>query len=89
MTSRTIMKEVIESRFDEFPLEVTWWILMDCGQESSHKVCIRVTKFQICDIKERFEETAPFLEQQEDDYELSNRPKKGEYSFLWEKNVWN
>jgi hypothetical protein len=33
--------------------------------------------------KERFEEAvAPFLEQQEDDYELSNRPKEGDLIFF-------
>ena len=33
--------------------------------------------------KERFEEAvAPFLEQQEDDYELSNRPKEGDLVFF-------
>ena len=33
--------------------------------------------------KERFEEAvAPFLEQQEDEYELSNRPKEGDLIFF-------
>ena len=32
--------------------------------------------------RERFEESvAPFLEQQEDDYEISNRPREGDLYF--------
>ena len=87
MTSRTIMKEVIESRFDQaFPLEA--YLLNIDGYAGSGDVLtkfgIRVTDEATFVIsKERFEEAvAPFLEQQEDDYELSNRPKEGDLIFF-------
>ena len=87
MTSRTIMKEVIESRFDQaFPLEA--YLMNIDGYAGSGDVLtkfgIRVTDEATFVIsKERFEEAvAPFLEQQEDDYELSNRPKEGDLIFF-------
>ena len=87
MTSRTIMKEVIESRFDQaFPLEA-YLMNIDgyAGQgDILTKFGVRVTDEATFVIsKERFEEAvAPFLEQQEDDYELSNRPKEGDLIFF-------
>jgi len=87
MTSRTIMREVIESRFDQaFPLE-TYLMNTDgyAGQgDILTKFGVRVTDEATFVIsKERFEEAvAPFLEQQEDDYELSNRPKEGDLIFF-------
>ena len=87
MTSRTIMKEVIESRFDQaYPLEA--YLMNIDGYAGSGDVLtkfgIRVTDEATFVIsKERFEEAvAPFLEQQEDDYELSNRPKEGDLIFF-------
>ena len=87
MTSRTVMKEVIESRFDQaFPLEA--YLMNIDGYAGSGDVLtkfgIRVTDEATFVIsKERFEEAvAPFLEQQEDDYELSNRPKEGDLIFF-------
>jgi len=87
MTSRTIMKEVTESRFDQaFPLEA--YLMNIDGYAGSGDVLtkfgIRVTDEATFVIsKERFEEAvAPFLEQQEDDYELSNRPKEGDLIFF-------
>mgnify|MGYP003310708291 FL=1 len=87
MTSRTIMKEVVESRFDQaFPLEA--YLMNIDGYAGSGDVLtkfgIRVTDEATFVIsKERFEEAvAPFLEQQEDDYELSNRPKEGDLIFF-------
>ena len=87
MTSRTIMKEVTESRFDQaFPLEA-YLMNIDgyAGQgDILTKFGVRVTDEATFVIsKERFEEAvAPFLEQQEDDYELSNRPKEGDLVFF-------
>ena len=87
MTSRTIMKEVVESRFDQaFPLEA-YLMNIDgyAGQgDILTKFGVRVTDEATFVIsKERFEEAvAPFLEQQEDDYELSNRPKEGDLVFF-------
>jgi len=87
MTSRTIMKEVTESRFDQaFPLEA--YLMNIDGYAGSgdilSKFGVRVTDEATFVIsKERFEEAvAPFLEQQEDDYELSNRPKEGDLVFF-------
>ena len=87
MTSRTIMKEVVESRFDQaFPLEA--YLMNIDGYAGSGDVLtkfgIRVTDEATFVIsKERFEEAvALFLEQQEDDYELSNRPKEGDLIFF-------
>ena len=87
MTSRTIMKEVVESRFDQaFPLEA-YLMNIDgyAGQgDILSKFGVRVNDEATFVIsKERFEESiAPFLEQQEDDYELSNRPKEGDLIFF-------
>ena len=87
VTSRTIMKEVTESRFDQaFPLEA-YLMNIDgyAGQgDILTKFGVRVTDEATFVIsKERFEEAvAPFLEQQEDDYELSNRPKEGDLIFF-------
>jgi len=87
MTSRTIMKEVVESRFDQaFPLEA-YLMNIDgyAGQgDILTKFGVKVTDEATFVIsKERFEESvAPFLEQQEDDYELSNRPKEGDLIFF-------
>ena len=86
MTSRTIMKEVVESRFDQaFPLEA-YLMNIDgyAGQgDILTKFGVRVTDEATFVIsKERFEESvAPFLEQ-DDDYTLSNRPKEGDLVFF-------
>ena len=86
VTSSTIMKEVTESRFDQaFPLE-TYLMNTDgyAGQgDILTKFGVRVTDEATFVIsKERFEEAvAPFLEQQEDDYEISNRPREGDLLF--------
>ena len=86
MTSRTIMREVTESRFDQaFPLEA-YLMNVDgyAGQgDILTKFGIRVTTEATFVIsRERFEESvAPFLEQQEDDYEISNRPREGDLIF--------
>ena len=86
MTSRTIMKEVTESRFDQaFPLEA-YLMNVDgyAGQgDILTKFGVRVTTEATFVIsRERFEESvAPFLEQQEDDYEISNRPREGDLLF--------
>jgi len=86
MTSRTIMREVTESRFDQaFPLE-TYLMNTDgyAGQgDILTKFGVRVTDEATFIIsKERFEESvAPFLEQ-DDDYTLSNRPKEGDLIFF-------
>ena len=86
MTSRTIMKEVVESRFDQaFPLEA-YLMNVDgyAGQgDILTKFGVRVTTEATFVIsRERFEESvAPFLEQQEDDYEVSNRPREGDLLF--------
>ena len=86
MTSRTIMKEVVESRFDQaFPLEA--YLMNIDGYAGSgdilSKFGVRVTDEATFVIsKERFEEAvAPFLEQ-DDDYTLSNRPKEGDLIFF-------
>jgi len=86
VTSRTIMKEVTESRFDQaFPLEA--YLMNIDGYAGSGDVLtkfgIRVTDEATFVIsKERFEEAvAPFLEQEEDDYEISNRPREGDLLF--------
>jgi len=86
MTSRTIMKEVVESRFDQaFPLEA-YLMNVDgyAGQgDILTKFGVRVTtEATFVFSRERFEESvAPFLEQQEDDYEISNRPREGDLLF--------
>ena len=86
MTSRSIMKEVTESRFDQaFPLEA-YLMNVDgyAGQgDILTKFGVRVTTEATFVIsRERFEESvAPFLEQQEDDYEISNRPREGDLLF--------
>ena len=86
MTSRSIMREVIESRFDQaFPLEA-YLMNVDgyAGQgDILTKFGVRVTTEATFVIsRERFEESvAPFLEQQEDDYEVSNRPREGDLLF--------
>ena len=86
VTSRTIMKEVTESRFDQaFPLEA--YLMNIDGYAGSGDVLtkfgIRVTDEATFVIsRERFEESvAPFLEQ-DDDYTLSNRPKEGDLIFF-------
>ena len=86
MTSRTIMKEVTESRFDQaFPLEA-YLMNVDgyAGQgDILTKFGVRVTTEATFVIsRERFEESvAPFLEQQEDDYDVSGRPREGDLLF--------
>ena len=86
MTSRTIMKEVTESRFDQaFPIEA-YLMNVDgyAGQgDILSKFGVRVTSEATFVIsRERFEESvAPFLEQQEDDYEVTNRPREGDLIF--------
>ena len=86
MTSSTIMKEVTESRFDQaFPLEA-YLMNVDgyAGQgDILSKFGVRVTTEATFVIsRERFEESvAPFLEKQEDDYEISNRPREGDLIF--------
>ena len=85
MTSRTIMKEVIESRFDQaFPLEA--YLMNIDGYAGQGEL---LTKFGIRNVdeanfvisKERFEEAiAPFLSEQ-DEYELT-RPKEGDLIFF-------
>jgi len=86
MTSRTIMREVTESRFDQaFPLEA-YLMNVDgyAGQgDILTKFGVRVTTEATFVIsRERFEEAvAPFLEQ-DDDYTLSNRPKEGDLIFF-------
>ena len=86
MTSRTIMREVTESRFDQaFPLEA-YLMNVDgyAGQgDILTKFGVRVTTEATFVIsRERFEESvAPFLEKQEDDYEISNRPREGDLLF--------
>ena len=86
VTSRTIMKEVTESRFEQaFPLEA--YLMNIDGYAGSgdilSKFGVRVTDEATFVIsKERFEEAvAPFLEQ-DDDYTLSNRPKEGDLVFF-------
>ena len=86
VTSRTIMKEVTESRFEQaFPLEA--YLMNIDGYAGSgdilSKFGVRVTDEATFVIsKERFEESvAPFLEQ-DDDYTLSNRPKEGDLIFF-------
>ena len=86
VTSRTIMKEVTESRFEQaFPLEA--YLMNIDGYAGSgdilSKFGVRVTDEATFVIsKERFEEAvAPFLEQ-DDDYTLSNRPKEGDLIFF-------
>ena len=86
MTSSTIMREVTESKFDQaFPLEA-YLMNVDgyAGQgDILTKFGVRVTTEATFVIsRERFEESvAPFLEQQEDDYEISNRPREGDLLF--------
>ena len=86
MTSRTIMREVTESRFDQaFPLEA-YLMNVDgyAGQgDILTKFGVRVTTEATFVIsRERFEESvAPFLEKQEGDYEVSNRPREGDLLF--------
>ena len=86
MTSRTIMREVTESRFDQaFPLEAYLVNVDGYGGQGDilSKFGVRVTTEATFVIsRERFEESvAPFLEQQEDDYEISNRPREGDLIF--------
>ena len=86
MTTSTIMKEVTESRFDQaFPLEA-YLMNVDgyAGQgDILSKFGVRVTTEATFVIsRERFEESvAPFLEKQDDDYEISNRPREGDLIF--------
>ena len=86
MTSSTIMREVTESKFDQaFPLEA-YLMNVDgyAGQgDILSKFGVRVTTEATFVIsRERFEEAvAPFLEQQEGDYEISNRPREGDLIF--------
>ena len=86
MTSRTIMREITESRFDQaFPLEA-YLMNVDgyAGQgDILTKFGVRVTTEATFVIsRERFEESvSPFLEKQEDDYEISNRPREGDLLF--------
>ena len=86
VTSRTIMREVTESRFDQaFPIEA-YLMNVDgyAGQgDILSKFGVRVTSEATFVIsRERFEESvAPFLEQQEDDYEVTNRPREGDLIF--------
>ena len=86
MTSRTIMREITESRFDQaFPLEA-YLMNVDgyAGQgDILSKFGVRVTTEATFVIsRERFEESvSPFLEKQEDDYEISNRPREGDLLF--------
>ncbi len=86
VTSRTIMKEVTESRFDQaFPLEA--YLMNIDGYAGSgdilSKFGVRVTDEATFVIsRERFEESvAPFLEKN-DDYTLFNRPKEGDLIFF-------
>jgi len=86
LTSRTIMREITESRFDQaFPLEA-YLMNVDgyAGQgDILSKFGVRVTTEATFVIsRERFEESvSPFLEKQEDDYEISNRPREGDLLF--------
>ena len=86
MTTSTIMKEVTESKFDQaFPLEA-YLMNVDgyAGQgDILSKFGVRVTTEATFVIsRERFEESvAPFLEKQDDDYEISNRPREGDLIF--------
>jgi len=86
MTSSTIMREVTESRFEQaFPLEA-YLMNVDgyAGQgDILSKFGVRVTTEATFVIsRERFEESvSPFLEQQEDDYEVVNRPREGDLIF--------
>ena len=87
MTSRTIMREVTESRFDQaFPLEAYLVNVDGYGGQGDilSKFGVRVTTEATFVIsRERFEESvAPFLEQQEDDYEISNRPRAVSYTHI-------
>ena len=86
LTSRTIMREITESRFDQaFPLEA-YLMNVDgyAGQgDILSKFGVKVTTEATFVIsRERFEESvSPFLEKQEDDYEISNRPREGDLLF--------
>ena len=86
MTSSTIMREVTESRFEQaLPLEA-YLMNVDgyAGQgDILSKFGVRVTTEATFVIsRERFEESvSPFLEQQEDDYEVVNRPREGDLIF--------
>jgi len=86
MTSSTIMREVTESRFEQaFPLEA-YLMNVDgyAGQgDILSKFGVRVTTEATFVIsRERFEESvSPFLEQQEDDYDVVNRPREGDLIF--------
>ena len=86
MTSSTIMKEVTESRFDQaFPLEA--YLMNVDGYAGQGDILTKfggrvTTEATFVISRERFEESvAPFLEQQEDDYEISNRPREGDLLF--------
>ena len=87
VTSKTIMKEVTESRFDQaFPLEA-YLMNIDgyAGQgDILSKFGVRVTDEATFVIsRERFEEAiSPFLKEQDDDYELHKRPKEGDLIFF-------
>ena len=87
VTSKTIMKEVTESRFDQaFPLEA-YLMNIDgyAGQgDILSKFGVRVTDEATFVIsRERFEESiSPFLKEQDDDYELHKRPKEGDLIFF-------
>ena len=87
VTSRSIFKEVIESRFDQaFPLEAYLMNTDGLGGQGDMltKFGIRSTDEATFVIsKERFEESiSPFLKEQKDDYELYKRPKEGDLIFF-------
>ena len=86
VTSKTIMREVIESRFDEaFPLEA--YMVNTDGYAGQGDI---LTKFGIRSTdeatfvisRERFEQAiVPFLKE-DGEYTLSNRPKEGDLIFF-------
>ena len=86
VTSKTIMREVIESRFDEaFPLEA-YMVNVD-GYAGNSDI---LTKFGVRSTdeatfvisRERFEQAiVPFLKE-DGEYALSNRPKEGDLIFF-------
>ena len=86
VTSKTIMREVIESRFDEaFPLEA--YMVNTDGYAGQGDI---LTKFGIRSTdeatfvisRERFEQAiVPFLKE-DGEYALSNRPKEGDLIFF-------
>tara|TARA_B100000287_G_scaffold166582_1_gene157134 strand:+ start:12276 stop:13664 length:1389 start_codon:yes stop_codon:yes gene_type:complete len=86
VTSKTIMREVIESRFDEaFPLEA--YMANTDGYAGNSDI---LTKFGVRSTdeatfiisRERFEQAiSPFLKE-DGEYTLSNRPKEGDLIFF-------